>query len=254
MIDKLLLLSGNEIPFIQAQITIHQPTLKEIAFIGEESFFTGCEYLNFSKQKLKEQDKNHLSAFNSFEILMTMMRENNTSINKYKTCMELVLLLLFPQYKIDFLPMSIMISKLNDKNEKEIHLIDKDNFEIFQNIIKQIFCFKEVMKDDISEKYNPAGPQAKALVQKFKQRQRKIAEIKNQNKKSSISIFSRYISILAVGEKKDINKLLQYTVYQLFDEFYRFRMKQDFDLYVQAKMAGAKDLEEIENWMDEIHP
>lgn len=256
MIDKLLLLSGNEIPFIQAQITIHQPTLKEIAFIGEENFFTGCEYLNFSKQKLKEQDKNHLDSFNSFEILMTMIRENNTSINKYKTCMELVLLLLFPQYKIDFLPMSIMISKLNDKKEKETHLIDKDNFEKFQNIIKQIFCLKQVMKDDASEKYNPGGPQAKALVQKFKQRQRKIAEIKNQNKdkKSSISIFSRYISILAVGEKKDINKLLQYTVYQLFDEFYRFRMKQDFDLYVQAKMAGAKDLEEIENWMDEIHP
>lgn len=255
MIDKLLLLSGNEIPFIQAQITIHQPTLKEIAFIGEEAFFLGCEYLNFSKQKLKEQDKNHLDAFSSFEILMTMIKENNISINKYKTCMELVLLLLFPQYKIDFLPMSIMISKLNDKNEKEIHLIDKDNFERFQSIIKQIFCLKEIMKDNANEKYNPGGPQAKALVQKFKQRQKKLAELKNQNKKQQLSksIFSRYISILAVGEKKDMNKILQYTIYQLFDEFYRFRMKQDFNLYVQAKMAGAKDLEEIENWMGDIH-
>lgn len=255
MIDKLLLLSGNEIPFIQAQINIHQPTLKEIAFIGEETFFMGCEYLNFSKQKLKEQDKNHLGSFSSFEILMTMIRENNKYINKYKNCMELVLLLLFPQYKIDFLPMSIMISKLNDKNEKDIHLIDKDNFENFQNIIKQIFCFKEIIKNNIDEKYNPGGPQAKALVQKFKQRQKKIAELKNQNKgqQLSTSVFSRYISILSVGEKKDINKLLQYTIYQLFDEFYRFRMKQDFDLYVQAKMAGAKDLDEIENWMGDIH-
>ena len=255
MVDKLLLLSGNEIPFIQAQITIHQPTLKEIAYIGEQVFFSGCEYLNFSKQKLKEQDKNHLDSFSSFEILMTMIREDNVSIRKYKTCMELVLLLLFPQYKIDFLPMSIMISKLTNDEKKETHLIDKSNFEKFQNIIKQIFCLKEMMKDNINEKYNPRGPQAKALVQKFKQRHKKLAKIKNQNKDQqlSTSIFSRYISILAVGEKKDMNKLLQYTIYQLFDEFYRFRMKQDFNLYVQAKMAGAKDLEEIENWMGDIH-
>ena len=255
MLDKLLLLSGNEIPFIQAQLTVHQPTLKEIAYIGEESFFVGCEYLNFSKNKLKEQDKNHLGSFSSFEILMTMIKEDNEVVKKYKTCMELVLLLLFPQYRIDFLPMSIMISKLDENEKRENHLIDQNNFEEFQNIIKQIFCFKEIMKDDIDEKYNPKGSQAQALVQKFKQRQKRLAKIKNQNKHQqlSTSIFSRYISILAVGEKKNINELLQYTVYQLFDEFYRFRMKQDFDLYAQAKMAGAKDLEEIENWMGEIH-
>ena len=255
MLDKLLLLSGNEIPFIQAQLTVHQPTLKEIAYIGEESFFVGCEYLNFSKNKLKEQDKNHLGSFSSFEILMTMIKEDNEAVKKYKTCMELVLLLLFPQYRIDFLPMSIMISRLDENEKRENHLIDQNNFEEFQNIIKQIFCFKEIMKDDIDEKYNPKGSQAQALVQKFKQRQKRLAKIKNQNKHQqlSTSIFSRYISILAVGEKKNINELFQYTVYQLFDEFYRFRMKQDFDLYVQAKMAGAKDLEEIENWMGEIH-
>jgi len=50
-----------------------------------------------------------------------------------------------------------------------------------------------------------------------------------------------------------MNKILQYTVYQLFDEFRRFRLKEEYDLYIQAKMAGAKDLEEIENWMGDIH-
>jgi hypothetical protein len=50
-----------------------------------------------------------------------------------------------------------------------------------------------------------------------------------------------------------MNELLQYTVYQLFDEFRRFKMKEEYDIYVQAKMAGAKDLDEIENWMSDIH-
>ena len=42
MLNNLLLLSGNDIPFFQAQIVIHQPILKEIAYIGEDTFFQSC--------------------------------------------------------------------------------------------------------------------------------------------------------------------------------------------------------------------
>lgn len=38
MDNDLLLLSGNDIPFMEAQITIHQPTIKEIAYIGRKYF------------------------------------------------------------------------------------------------------------------------------------------------------------------------------------------------------------------------
>ena len=48
MNNDLLLLSKNDIPFTQAQVNIHQPTIKEISFIGEESFHIGCQFLNFS--------------------------------------------------------------------------------------------------------------------------------------------------------------------------------------------------------------
>ena len=51
--NDLLFLSGNDIPFIEAQLIIHQPTIKEIGLIGEEVFFTGCQLLNFSKNLLK---------------------------------------------------------------------------------------------------------------------------------------------------------------------------------------------------------
>ena len=57
MLNDLLLLSGNDIPFIEAQVNIHQPSIKEIAYIGEEAFFIGCNLLNFSKNILTEEDK-----------------------------------------------------------------------------------------------------------------------------------------------------------------------------------------------------
>lgn len=251
-LNQLLLLSGNDIPFREAQAVIHQPSIKEIGMIGQDSFFNGCEYLNFSKNKLSEQDKIRLKDLDDFEILMTIIKDNNLAMQQNRICIQLVLFLLFPDYACSFLPMSIMLSKKDQDGVLHKILIDKNNFVIFKQIITQMFCLNDIFENRTS-KYNPGGPQANALVQKFKKRQQKLSKLKGQGQKKAITILSTYISILAVGQKKDINTLLQYTVYQLLDEFRRFMLKEDFDLYVKASLAGAQDLKEVENWMGDIH-
>ena len=100
MLNDLLLLSGNDIPFEQAQLIIHQPTIKEIAFIGEEAFFEGCELLKFSKDRLKEEDKVNLVELTNFDILMSIIMTNDAEMQKRKTYMLMVLSLIFPQYTI----------------------------------------------------------------------------------------------------------------------------------------------------------
>lgn len=247
MINKLLLLSGNDIPFVQAQINIHQPTLKEIAYLGQQNFFIGCEYLIFSKDNLSEQDKNHLTDISDFEILMRLLRSDDIVIKRNKVCMEMVLTLLFPQYQIDFLPTRIRIFKKLKDNNIQQHFIDETNFELFKIIIKEMFCLDSIF-NKVSQQYNPGGPQARALVQKFKKRHQKLAQLKHRGKQDqAICIMYTYLSILSVG--KDLNILLQYTFYQLFKQFQRFKAKEDFYLYIKFKIAGAKDLQDIENWM-----
>ena len=158
---------------------------------------------------------------------------------------------MFPDYTINFLPMSILISKKTEEGI-ERHIIDKENFESFRNIVSKMFCLEQVQSN--VGKYNPGGAQAQALVKKFQQRARRLAKLRNKGKqKSSISVLLNYVSILAVGLHKDINELMQYTVYQLFDEFRRFKMKENSDLYIQLKIAGAKNLDDVENWMSDIH-
>ena len=71
--------------------------------------------------------------------------------------------------------MSIMLSKKTEEG-LENHLIDKDNFQSLKNIVSQMFCLKETSDKG---KYNPGGPQAKALVKKFEERKRKLAKLKN---------------------------------------------------------------------------
>ena len=249
MISELTLLSGNDIPFTAAGVTIHPPTIKEIGYIGEEAFFTGCELINFSKDILDDKDKIRLEHLTNFEVLMSIMNDNNIALRKQKNCFLLVLTLLFPNYQIHLNVDNIELAVV-DENDflVERAYLTKENYEEFKKVIKEIFCLSKGSSDD----YNPAGDLSRKIAEKLKERQRILAKQKGE-KQGKIAIFSRYISILAVGQQKDINSLMQYTVYQLFDEYQRFELKMQSDWYLQARLAGAKDLKEVEDWMKDIH-
>ena len=77
MINDLLLLSGNDIPFIGAQVIIHQPTLKEIAYIGEDNFYLGCEFLTFSRNRLSSEDMARTKGQDEFLLFMTLLTSPN---------------------------------------------------------------------------------------------------------------------------------------------------------------------------------
>lgn len=245
MLNDLLLLSGNDIPFEEARIIIHQPTIKEIAYIGEETFYTGCEFLKFSKDILEDQDKVNLEKYSDFEILMSIMKEKNVTIQKNKICMLMVLSLIFPDYIV-----TLTNDKISLKKNEEEFFIDNNNFETFKKIVIEMFCLKGDGENTFD--YNPQGEISKRIADKLKKRHQKLAE-KSDNENKKVAILSKYVSILTVGQQKDMNSLLQYTIYQLFDEFKRFELKVNYDVYLQAKMAGAKDLKEVDDWMKDIH-
>lgn len=239
-INELLLLSGNDIPFRMGRCSIHQPRLKEIAFIGEEAFQIGSRFLLFNKDNLQMQDKTGLENQSNFHIFMSVM--NSAEGAKHKTDAMMVLTLMFPNAEVKIDKDKILLQLENFESS-----INEYNFDEFQDIIRQMFCLNSMGGDG---EFNPADALARKIAEKLKKRQQKLAEMKGEQK---VNLFGRYVSILTVGLQKDMNELMQYTVYQIMDEFERFRMKQDFDIYIQAKMAGAKDLEEVKNWMEDIH-
>ena len=247
MINSLLLLSGNDIPFPSAQVSIHQPTLKEIAYIGENNFFIGCGFLDFSKNLLKETDKIRLENYNDFDILMSIVINKEKDTKQSVEAAFLVLDLIFPLYKVSVRDNNIIL-----KQDNKEFTINRNNFNDFKNIISAMFRLK--FGDNGSDQYNPSGDMAKRIADKFKKRHEqlnKLAQEKNKEDRQ-IAILSRYASILAVGLQKDLNELMQYTVYQLYDEFQRFQLKMQWDAYIQARMAGAKDLDEVDNWMIDL--
>lgn len=248
--DDLTLISGVDIPFEEAHLIIHQPTLREIAFIGENNFFMGCQLLNFSKRMIfASEDKVDLSDKSDFDIFMSIMIDSQGSeLKTQQICVRMVLALLFPQYKINFTKSGIIF--VNEEDKTQMGTITNMNFDIFKNIISNMFCLNMVVPE---KDYNPAGKLAKKIADKLIERQRKLAELKGGSQEQKIAVLCRYVSILTVGTRKDMNNFLDYTVYQIFDEFHRYELKEQYDVYFKARMAGAKDMKEPDDWMQDFH-
>ena len=241
MLDSLLLLSGNDIPFKEGQVNIHQPTIKEISLISEESFHIGCQFLIFSLDSLSEKDKISLGNKTDFEVFMSIMN----SKEKIQYCDDaiLVLTLLFPSYEIKLTSNDILLA-----GPAGVGRINNFNFGAFKEIVSDMFELNDTAD---GKGYNPADAYAKKIADKLRKAQEKRAKAKGEDI-GQVSIFSRYVSILAVGEQKDINSLMNLTVPQLKNEFKRYQLKYQNDIYLRAKLAGAQDLEEVEDWMQNI--
>jgi len=247
IINTLLLLSGADVPYAGAQTSIHQPTLREIGMLGgEEKFLYGSQFLLLDKNSLLDSDKSDLEDKSNFYIFMAIMNGSEDSIHKQGA--RDLLTLLFPSYTILFLEDKILLQ--NNIDDTETSITEK-NFDEFQKIIQEMF-FSD--SDEKQKSYDPADAYAAKIAEKIKKGKSKASKGKNLNDDEEITIYGQYASILAVGERKDINELMNYTIYQIKSEFKRFKAKQSFDIYLKAKMAGAQDLEEVEDWMNDIHP
>lgn len=243
-LDELILLSGIDVPFPEAQVTIHPPHIKEIALLGEENFLVGSHFLLFNKDNLADQDKVGLENQSNFHIFMSVVNSREKAIHKLDSLQ--VLTLLFPQYEIKITQDKILLQIDNFSSS-----INESNFDAFQRELKQILCLGGSEQDE--DNFNPADALAKKIADKIKKGKQKRNEAKGETP-DKIVLYSKYASILAVGLQKDINELMDYTIYQLFDEFKRYQLKQGWDTYIAAKLAGAEGLEEVENWMEDIHP
>ena len=238
---RLALMCGTDIPVPEIQATIHQPKIKEIALIGEADFFVAVQCLNIDKNYLR-QDKTLLQDTNNFQIFMTIMSEKEARDKKKAT--QQLLQLLFPNYSILFTPRSIMLQGKDNSS-----VIDENNFEALQQVLKQIFCVSNANNQQSG--FNPANDKAREIAEKLMRGRQKVAEL---NGSANASIFSQYLSILTIGvQSMSLQTLMNSTMFQIYDLVERYQLYFSWDIDIRSRLAGAKPDEHPDNWMKNIH-
>lgn len=232
---RLALMCGLDLPIPQLQITIHQPRIKEIALIGEEDFFIAIQCLTINKD-LFGQDNLILQNATNFQIFMKIMQEKEAKDKKDAT--KALLQLLFPAYNILFTPRSIML-----QGDAPV-TIDENNFEFLQEYCKAIFCVDN--KKTQEQKFNPVNKKAKEIAEKLMRGRQRVAEL---NGSANMSIFSQYLSMLAVGLSSSLQELMELTMYQIYDLVERYQLYISWDIDIRSRLAGAKPDDKPDNWM-----
>ena len=102
---RLALMTGIDIPVPELQTAIHQPTIKEISYIGEQEFFIGLQTLSINKNMIKGQGNSLLENTTNFQIFMTIMKEQET--RDKKEAIITLFQLIFPKYQVIMKQMSI---------------------------------------------------------------------------------------------------------------------------------------------------
>lgn len=238
---KLALMTGVDIPLPELQATLHQPTIKEISYLGEKEFLTGIQCLTIQKAMVA-QDESLLSDTSNFQIFMTIMSEKTTQDKKQSVLNALNLL--FPGYMIFFTPRAISMNC-----DQGNVIIDEGNFEKLQQVISEVFCLS---KSDASS-FNPQSKKAKEIADKLmKARQRVAAQ--RAAEQGDGSVFAQYISTLTVGlGSMSLQDCINLTMYQLYDLVERYSLYINWDIDLKSRLAGAKPDKPVDNWMKQIH-
>lgn len=238
---RLALMCGTDIPIPELQITIHQPSIKEISYIGEQDFFIGLQTLTINKN-LFTQGNSLLESTTNFQIFMTIMKEQETQDKK--EAVKAFFQLIFPNMQVIFTPMSILLNK-----EGQQTLIDENNFELLQEIIKQIFCVNSGPMDQST--FNPVDAKAKEIAEKLMRGRQRVAEQKGETNSSA---FGRYISILTIGlNSMSLSDAMELTMYQMYDLVERYTLHLNWDLDIKTRLAGGKPDSKPDDWMKNIH-
>ena len=241
MDKRLALMCGTDIPVPECQIIIHQPSIKEISYIGEADFFTGIQYLCLNKSMFVK-DESALADVNNFQIFMTIMSEKE--MLEKKRAVQQVFTLIFPDYKVIFTPRSLIISSGDQQ-----FMIDENNFEFLQAALSDICCLKTGPMDQ--QAFNPHDEKAREIAEKLMRGRQRVAAQKGE---SNVSVFTQYLSILTVGvNSMALSDIMNLTMYQLYDLIERYMLYVNWDMDVRCRLAGGKPDSQPDNWMKNIH-
>jgi len=255
-IDKLTLVAGADIPVLELKANIHQPTIREIAVLGEEKFYIGMGLFSINaKSVIKglsisipedrieefESVKNAISTLSDFELLLQVLNEESEALSSF----EMVLSIVLPNYTFSIEERIIL--GFNRKDSKQSIVITEENYPALKEALDVALCLKSVKK----EEFNTIDERAKAIADKIKKARERVRIAKGENLEKTY-ILANYISSLGIGSNAlNIINAVDLTVYQLFNQMERYGLYTQNEYSVKAAMAGAKGVEMID-WLKNI--
>lgn len=144
--------------------------------------------------------------------------------------------------------------KLESLTEDEIKLVHRENFD---NLVEAIRLQNYLSKPKEKVKgENPADEETRQLLEQMKANEEKVNKAKRRqqgNDEDDEPIDISDIISAVTAKSNSINKLnvWKLTLYQLYDEYARLELIDNYDFSIRAMMAGAEKID-LKHWSSKL--
>ncbi|MDS7057046.1 hypothetical protein NXG04_07085 [Klebsiella pneumoniae] len=141
--------------------------------------------------------------------------------------------------------------KLENLPEEDFKVIHRDNFDEIVQVIKLQSGLTKLNKEDVE---NPADEETRKLMEQMKENRDKVNKIKMLEKQEDDEPIDISDIVSAVSSKShSINKfnIWDLTLYQLYDEYARLELIDNYNFSIKAIMAGAEKVD-LKHWSSKI--
>lgn len=207
-------------------ISIYPVSIKQIAEFGYKNYNQAIKILCISKQEIENLINEKISPLEFLQMNM----------------------IFDPNVKIILNEILSLICKANvvysDNQEGFViggKLLDKNNFNEVIDIIRKINSVENT--DEPIE--NPSNEKAKMILEKRRKARMKLM---SSNNNEALNLYD-LVSIVAVGLKLPIDKVAEYSIYRLLDQFKRLMAKEHYEISIASLLHGAnKNDLELKHW------
>jgi hypothetical protein len=275
---KLHLQSGSNIKI--GNLVIEPYTLEEIKDYGYKNYMQNLQFLSLSiedfvssvndidKRKILEEQLANLKTYDFFvtlggqELLDKLIKAIKMIFRTEDVRMldDRFITLNFVKKGIYIVDEFGNITDVNDERlesltEDEITIINRDNFDDIVEITKlQNYISKATEKEAEPEKY--ADEETRKLMEDMERHRKRVeakkkAQAQADGNDSEVDITD---IISAVSSKSNsINRLTiwRYTLYQLYDEYSRLELIDNYNFSIKAMLAGAEKVD-LKHWSSRL--
>lgn len=229
------LLAGLPILMADGTCIVHPAKLHDIAKMGVQKFYRQLNFLTLTKEEIVKLFKDKKATPFMFVLTNCSMKEDF----KREFCESLRF---FTREKIEFLPQleAFLIGKFED-----MRLINAENYEDFQNIIRQQHSLSTV------EEEAKENSSAKRIKARLKEAREKVSKSKKDD--SNVE-FADLVGSLPLGNiGLNIMNVWDLSYYAFNDQFKRMRIYQEYAVSLQSLMAGADPKKvKLKDWIQNI--
>lgn len=236
--ERLKLLTGLPI-HVETFGKIKPKTLRQILEMGYTKYMSLLNLMTVTKEDLSSEFPEELS---NFDVLFTFS-DSNVHQN-LKESFEY-----FLDDKVTFYREQGLIVVGNQDSKEDIRVIHHKNFDDIRYCIK---LQNGLVNVDEDEQVITESDKAKEINERMKKAREEVNRVKKKEGIDDDSDFFDMISAIT-SKSNNINKLqiLDYTMFQLYEEFKRICFIDQYDTNVKAMIGGAKNVK-LKHWSSKI--